>query len=166
LADRITGWLVWVVIWILAVAACYEAAVALGMLSLGPHPGDGPRDETLVLGAAFLALAVSGLVLPACSVSRVTTRLMPGGLCPVPLVSLAAVSFVVARFYSYDPYYAPTLRRMSEGGIVPGSWIVLLGGLAAGAAWSAVRRPRLGLVLISAVCWLSAITALVMGSGH
>ncbi|MEP6641010.1 MAG: hypothetical protein ABJB93_03775 [Gaiellales bacterium] len=157
--DRIAGWLMWVVVSILAVATWYEAAVALGVLSLGPSPGDGPRDEPLVFGAAFLALLFSGPVLLACSLGR-TTR-----LAPVPLVSMAAVSFVVARYYSFDPYYAPTLRRMSDG-VVAGSWIILLVVFAAGAAWSALRTPRLGLVLVSAVSWLSAITALVLGTGH
>lgn len=157
---RIAGWLMWVVVGILAVATCYEAAVALGMLRLGPSAGEGPRGETLVLGAAFLALVFSGPLLLACSLRRTTTR-----LAPVPLVSLAAVSFVVARYYSYDPYYAPTLRRMSDG-VVAGSWIILVVVFAAGAAWSALRTPRLGLGLTSAVSWLSAITALAMGTGH
>jgi hypothetical protein len=163
--SRIAGWLMWVVVFILAVATCYEAAVALGMVTLGPSAGEGPRHETPVLGAAFLALAFGGLLLLGCSLSRTTTRLRPGGLAPLPLVSLAAATFVVARFYSYDPYYAPTLRRMSEG-VVPGGWIILLVVFAAGAAWSAVRNPRLGMVLISAVSWLSAITAIAVGTGH
>ena len=47
--------------WILAVATCYEAFVALGMLGLGPSPGQGPRGGALVLGAACLALAVQRL---------------------------------------------------------------------------------------------------------
>jgi hypothetical protein len=166
LGRRIAGWLVWVVVWILAAATCYEASVALGMLSLGPTPGEGPPDETLVLGAAFLALTFGGLLLLACSLSRTATRLMPGGLAPVPLVSLAAASFVVARFYSYDPYYAPTLRRMSDGGIVSWSWIVVLVVLAIAAAWAAYRSPRLGMVLISAVSFSTAITALLAGAGH
>jgi hypothetical protein len=160
LRDRIAGWLVWVVVGILAVATCYEAAFALGMLSLGPSPGEGPRGETPVFGAAFLALLFSGPLLVACSLRPAMTR-----LAPVPLVSLGAGSFVVARYYSYDPYYGPTLRRMSEG-VVAGSWIILVVVFAVAAAWSALRSPRLGLVLVSAVCWLSAITALVMGTGH
>jgi len=166
LGRRLVGWLVWVVVWILAVATCYEASVALGALSLGSSPGEGPRDETLVLGAAFLALAFGGLLLLACSLSRTATRLMPGGLAPVSLVSLAAASFVVARFYSYDPYYAPALRRMSDGGIVSGTWIVVLVVLAVAAAWAAYRSPRLGMVLTSAVSFLIAITALLAGAGH
>jgi len=160
LRDRIAGWLLWVVVSILAVATCYEAAVALGMLSLGPSDGEGPRGETLVVGTAFLALLFSGPLLFAGSLGRTTTR-----LAPVPLVSLAAATYVVARFYSYDPYYAPTLRRMSEG-VVPGTWIVLLVVFAAGAAWYAVRSPRLGMALVSAVSWLSAITAIAVGTGH
>jgi len=116
------------------------------------------------LGAAFLALAFSGAGLLAGSLGHTASHLVPAGL--VSLLSLAAVSFVVARFYSYDPYYAPTLRRMSDGGIVPGGWIVFLVGLAVLAAWNVFRNRRLGMVLTSAVCWLSAITALVMPAGH
>jgi hypothetical protein len=161
LRDRIAGWLLWVVVGILVVATWYEAAVALGMLSLGPSPGEGPRGETLFFAAAFLALFFSGLLLVACSLRRTPTR-----LAPVPLVSLTAVSFVVARYSSYDPYYAPSLRRMSDGGIVSGGWIVFLVGLALVAAWSTYRDRRLGMILTSAVCWLSALTGLVSGAGH
>jgi hypothetical protein len=156
--------LTWVVVGILALAACYEASVAVGALSLGASPGEGPRGETLVLDAAFLALAFSALVLLVCSLSPGATRVIPRGA--TPFVSLAAASFVVARFYSYDPYYAPGLRRMSDGGVVPGSWIVVIVVLAIAAAWAAHRTPRLGMALISAVSFLTGMTALLAGAGH
>ncbi len=123
-----------------------------------------PSGENVVVGAAVVTLGVGGLLLLAASLSRRPT-LVPRRLAA--FVPLAAASFVVARWFSYDPYYAPTLRRMSDGGIVPGWWIVLLVVMAAGTAWAIFRgRPRAGTVFTVTVMWFSAITALASGGGH
>jgi hypothetical protein len=113
------------------------------------------------LDAAFLALAFSGAVLLAGSLRHRASHLVPAGL--LALLSVIAVSYVVARYFSYDPCYAPTLRRMSDGGIVPRGWIVFLVGLSLVAAWSVFRDRRLGMFITSAVCWLSCV-AWVAGS--
>ena len=164
LGHSITGTLIGAVIGCLSVATCYEALVAFGALGIGPDPGQVPSGENVVVLAAVVTLALGGLVLLAASLSRRPT-LVPRRLAA--FVPLAAVSFVVARWFSYDPYYAPTLRRMSDGGIVPGWWIVLLVVLAAGTAWAIFRGgPRAGTVLTVTVMWFSAITALASGAGH
>jgi hypothetical protein len=88
-------------------AAAYEAAAAFGWLSVGPEPGQAPVGNGLVLGAALLALiAGAGLCVLYASHRR------PRADALGSLIAPTAAAFVVARFYSFDPYYAPTLRRM------------------------------------------------------
>jgi hypothetical protein len=83
-----------------------------------------------------------------------------------PLVAPAAAAFVVARFYSFDDYYLPTLRRMSDGGLVPGKWIVGLVVIALLAAVATKIRPRIGIAMTSFVLFMSALTAGAEGIGH
>jgi len=106
----------------LGVGAVYEAAVALEALSAGS------RDDLVILVAlvAFLVGASTSFV-HACFV-RVEVAMAWLLLAPV------GTAFVVARWYSFDPYYAPTLRRHSDDGFVSGVWIVALVGLALAAA--------------------------------
>src|SRR5204863_10177992 len=82
------------------------------------------------------------------------------------LLAPAAAAFVIARFYPYDPYYAPTLRRMSEDGALPAWWIYGLAALAIVAGVATAIRPRIGLAATAIVLLLSALTALAEGSGH
>jgi hypothetical protein len=49
------------VLMVLTVAFAYEAAVALGWLSVGPLPGQALVGNDLVLGAALLALLVGAV---------------------------------------------------------------------------------------------------------
>jgi hypothetical protein len=83
-----------------------------------------------------------------------------------PLVAPAAAAFVVARFYSFDDYYLPTLRRMSDHGAVPGQWIIVLVALALLAAVATKIRPRLGTAMTSLVLFISVLTSIAMGVGH
>jgi hypothetical protein len=72
----------------------------------------------------------------------------------------------VARFYTFDPYYAPALRRMSDDGLIPDAWVYTLVGLALTAAILTRTRPRLGMSATVLVLLLSALTALAEGLGH
>jgi hypothetical protein len=146
---------------VLAAATAYEAAVALGWLAVGPEPGQAPTGNGLVLGAAVLAL-VAGAGLCVVHAWRPPPQVDALG----SLLAPAAAAFVLARFYTYDPYYAPTLRRMSDDGLVADAWVYLLVGLALLAALLVRVRPRAGLVATVLVLLLGAFTALAEGAGH
>jgi hypothetical protein len=143
-----------VVLVVLAACTLHQVAVAAGWLAIGPQSGDDPTGTTAVVIAALVALVAGAVVLGA----RIPSRL-------APLVPLAAVSFVVARFYSFDSYYAPALRRMSDGGLVAPWLIYLLTAAAVVVAalmtkWPAVA-PAGALVVL-----FSALPALVESAGH
>ncbi len=142
-------------------AACYELAVALGLISLDPSSGEGPAGDGLVLAAALLALVV-GCALTATLAAR--SPALSGG--PAMLLAPAAAAFLSARFYSYDPYYAPTLRRMSEGGLVPSGWVFFLVGVALLASVLVRLEPRAGMALTASVLPVCALTALLASAGH
>ena len=142
-------------------ATISEGLVALGVVGLSPSTGDWDVRDVLV-AAAFCALFFGGPLFVAAAFTRFADGFRQG----VPIVALATGAVVVARFLSYDPYYAPYLRRMSDGGILPGWWIVVLAGAAIGAAVIARRDPRMGLVLTSAVMFLAGPTVFIAGAGH
>lgn len=75
---------------VLVGASVYEAAVALGAVSLGSLPGDGPRGAGVALAAALLALA-AGCGLAASSVQYPEPRasIVPATIAP------AAAAFVM-----------------------------------------------------------------------
>lgn len=163
MSGRPLDWLLtFAVFVVLTLAAAYEAAVALGWLSVGPLPGQAPVGNGLVFGAALLALLVGAVVF-----ARYAS--LQGGPSADALQSLlgpAAAAFVVARFYSFDPYYAPTLRRFSDDGLIAKSWVYALVFLALAAPIVARPRPQIGASLTVLVLVLIAFTAFVMGLGH
>lgn len=150
---------------VVAVGAAYELAVAVGVIGLGPLPGQGPPGDTPVVEVSLLALLLTGaLLLLAAPLSRGV--LGAWGRVSVPIAGVVAAAFLVARFYSNDPYYAPQLQRMSDGGVVAGRWVALLV-VATIAAGMLVRRwPRVGLAASALGVWAIAVTAAVAGTGH
>ena len=82
------------------------------------------------------------------------------------LLAPAAAAFLVARFYTFDPYYLPTLRRASDGGLVAPEVVYLLAGLALVAGLLVRLRPRVGLWLTSVVMIGCALFAWVAYGGH
>lgn len=124
------------------------------------QPAWSGRD--LVLIPAVFSLLGGGVIFTAFSLTRFV-----GGFRTllVPLVAPAAAALVVARYYSYDPYYAPYHRRMSDG-IFPGWWILLVVAFAVAAAVVTRRSLRARLIATSAVMWLCAVTAFGAGLGH
>jgi len=144
---------------LLAAATGYEIALAAGALSIGRDPGDGAPGEDAVLASALLVMAI-GTILAGLTSSR------PAPRAALALVAPASAAFALARFYTYDPYYAPSLRRMSDGGLVNPIWMygLLVAAVAVGAiAW---RRPRSSATLTAACVAICAVTALVESGGH
>ena len=146
----------------LTASAAYQAALALGWLFVGPLPGETPTGYDLALGVALIAL-LGGAALCTVYAARGRRRAPPAAALGI---GPAAVAFVVARFYSFDPYYAPTLRRMSEDGLVADAWVYTLVALGLLGGILVRARPRIGLGLTAAVLRLSAPTALAAGLGH
>jgi hypothetical protein len=135
---------------VLAAAAAYEAAIALGWISMGSLPGDDAPGSGIVLAAALLALVVGAVALAAGASGRAAAAVL-----------VAGAAFLVADFFTYDSYYLPALQRYSENPSYPG-WVagLALTMLAAAAAARWVARPGAVLLLVCAA------TAFSFGIGH
>jgi hypothetical protein len=149
------------VVLLLTVAALYETAIALQIIPMGKVAGKGAAGEWYVLWVALLAMLLGSLI----SLSRVASRRVEWRSVAL-LVAPAAAAFVAARFFTFDDYYLPTLRRMSDGGNVAGSWIVALVVLALLAAFVTRFLPRIGTAATSFVLLASAVLAVGVGIGH
>ena len=150
-----------VVVVVLAVATLYEIALALDIVSIGKGPGEQAPGADLVAIAATLALLAGIVVLLASA--RCADELGPVLL---PLLPLAAGCLVLAAYYTYDPYYAPTHRRTSDAGIWPAWWIYLLLAASVVSAFLARLRPRPGAVASAVVLFLCLVTFFLNGTGH
>lgn len=147
-----------------AAGAAYELLVALGVIGLGPRPGDAPAGATAIVPLALLALLLAGGLLLAAAVGG--RRWNGWGRLAVPAAGAAASAFLVARFYSYDPYYAPYLRRMSEEGLVAGRLIAFLVAATLVSGLLVRRWPRAASAGTAVGVWAIALTAAVAGLGH
>lgn len=144
----------------IALGVVSEAGIALRWISMGTVPRAGPDGRGLVLAVAILALLIGAITL--LSVAAV-------GSFPDRLLALfgpLSASFVVARFFSFDAYYLPTLRRMSSGGIVPAEMVVAIVVLGVVAFATTLRFPRVGQVVTAITMLLSVGVAFFAGVGH
>lgn len=139
-------------------ATLYEALVASGVIELGSQPGDGPPGEqTIALTAVLTMLVAAGLALFAAL----------GGRVPfLALLAPTAATFLVARYYTFDPYYLPTLRRFSDDGILPPAPVYGLLALAVGAALLTRANRRVGAALSVPVILACALFSQVVVGGH
>jgi len=155
------AWFLTALLFATVAATTYELLNAVGVLTPGPAPGEAPPGEGVVVLAGSLALIAGAVTCVALLLGqpRPAERL-------VPLLVLAGAGFALARFYAYDPYYAPTLRRASEGGLVSGAWIAGLVIIAVGTAAITWVRPRPGLYLAAIMLVMCALTALAVRGGH
>jgi hypothetical protein len=161
LADLGAIWLPAVAVAVLAAAAAFELAIAFGAIGIGGSPGEGARGERVALVAALVALLAGGIwAITSAGGSH------SGSPVPAGLLAPAAGAFLLARFYSYDPYYAPELRRMSDGGLVPASWIYVLVALAVCAGALTARRRSAGLAVTAPLLLVIGVTALLEQAGH
>lgn len=137
----------------------YELAVALGVVDLGSLPGEGAPGEGVVAVVAVLALLAATFL----AVTLVGAEWAPR---PAALLAPLAAAFLVARFYTFDPYYLPTLRRMSEGGLIPAAVIFVLAGAGIVAGLVTLVRCRAGLALSAPVILASGLAAWLAPGGH
>jgi hypothetical protein len=148
-------WAGWVVTGTLVAAAAYELALALGAGSLGPEPGDEVAGSTVVQGIALLAM-----------IAAAALAASPGSSpWPVALYAPAAGAYLVAFYFSYDPYFAPDLRRYSEGNVA-GRWIAVVAVVAVANGVLTWRLPRIGRFTTSAVMLLLLVTTVLAADGH
>ncbi len=154
-------WAAGVVVLVLLAAASYEAAIALQWLDIRPLPGEGRREEERVLLVAVVAQLVGAAVAAVYAFRSRIENAATGSMIP-----LAAAGFMTARFYTFDPYYAPTLRRMSDGGFVAPWWVYTLVACSLLAGALTLARSRVGFSAVAVVVPLCALTAFAMGIGH
>lgn len=76
----------------------------------------------------------------------------------------SAAVFALARFYTYDSYYSPTLRRFADDGAVQPAWVFLLAAAAFVAGVLVWRLLRTGAVATAIVLLLLAGTTALMAS--
>ncbi len=149
------------VVLVLIGAATYEAAIALGWLAIGSLPGEGRPEEEQVLLVAVAAQLAGAVLAATFAFGRRRKAAAAESMIP-----LAAAAFMAARFYTFDPYYAPTLRRMSDAGLVASWWVLTLVACSLVAAVLTRARLRVGLTVAAVVVPLCAVTAFAMGLGH
>jgi hypothetical protein len=150
--SRPAGWLV---VGTLVAAAAYELALALGAGSLGPEPGDDVAGSGVVQVLAFLAMLGAAVLAP----------LYRSRFWPPALFAPAAAAFLVAFYFTFDPYFAPGLRRYSDGNVaVSGIAAVVAIALANGVLTR--QWPRVGRWTTSGVVLLVFLTTLLAGDGH
>jgi hypothetical protein len=155
----------WLILWsvpvVLFAAAAYELALALGLVGSysGRVPGQDVEGEETVATVAYLIMLVGSVV-------AFVHALYPRVPWAVALFAPAAAAFMTTRFYTYDPYYLPSLQRYSES---TGAWAYWLLGMLAAALVVGVktrRKPRVGSIATGCILPLLWITSLWVSTGH
>ena len=139
---------------VLAAATVYEALVALEVIHLGSVSGDGAPGEGVVFAGAMLAM-LAGAALAVMSQVPGARLLAPSG-----------AAFLLAHFYTFDPYYLPGLRRMSDQGLVAPWLVYCVIVLALVAGVLAQRRGPAGRLPTVAALLASALLSLFASAGH
>jgi hypothetical protein len=139
---------------LLLAGAAFELVLALGAAKPGPQPGDDAAGQAVV-GPAMAAAVLVGMIVSAGARERVGAALAP-----------AAGLLLVAGYYTYDPYYAPSLRRYSDGGAAAPSAIFAVLSLMLLVGLVAFRWPRVGGALTTFALFVCGFTALIAGDGH
>ena len=81
------------------------------------------------------------------------------------LLALSAAAYLVAFYFTYDPYFAPGLRRYSEGNVA-GGWIALVAAIAVGAGALTLLRPRGGAAVSGIAVLIVLVATVLAGDGH
>jgi hypothetical protein len=151
----------WSVPAVLFAAAAYELALVIGLVGsyAGLAPGRGIEGEDTVAAVSGLTMIV-GAVVAAVHANR------PRRPWAVALFAPAAAAFMTTRFYTYDPYYLPTLRRYADGGAVPAGWIIGMLAVSIVVGVLARLRPRTGSFATAFVLPLVLLTFVFASDGH
>jgi hypothetical protein len=143
---------------VLVAATAYEAGVALGVIGIGSLPGEGPPGSEILRGVSAVALLAAALL------AAGLLALGPPAPPVSALLAPTAAAFMVAHYYSFDPYYAPSLIRYSSGVISP-VLIFTVAALAVAMGFLTRARPSLGLFLSAPVILACALLAWFAGIG-
>ena len=146
---------------VVGTAAVSEGAVALGIVGIGESAGGWDLRGLLILAASCVLLFGAVVFVGAAFI-----RLAGGSRLGPPAVALVTSALVVARYYSYDTYYAPQLYRVSQTSIIPGWWVALLAALSVTVAVLRRRSPPAAFFVTGVVMLAAAPTVFVAGLGH
>jgi hypothetical protein len=146
---------------VLCAAAAYELVLVLGLVGsyAGSAPGKGVEGEGTVAAVAGLTMLVGAAVAGV----HATRPRFPWA---VALFAPAAAAFMTTRFYTYDPYYLPTLRRYSDGGAVPAGWILSMLAVSIVVGVSSRLRPRAGSIATAIMLPWLLLTFVFASDGH
>lgn len=158
MSGRLEG-VAWAATIVLAAGTVYEALVATEVIAIGDVPGEGARGSGVLLAASVVACLVGA----GASFARATIARRPSSAVWA-LLPLTGAAYTFAHWLAFDPYYAPTLRRYSEGGITS-TWIVVVLVAATVAAIVTAVAPRPGAAVAAVVLLLEALTVFVMPFG-
>jgi hypothetical protein len=147
----------WILVAMLVAAAAFAAALSFGAGTIGPNSGEGVRGDDAVVIIAALAMLLGAPL-------EVAYSFRPHAVAA--LLAPASAAYLVAFFFNYDPYYAPMLRRYSDGGLVSGGWIAFLAVSAVAAGVLTYTRPRTGAWLSAPLLWLTLLTVFLVPAGH
>lgn len=152
----------------ITLAALYEALFALRVITVpaGATSGTTPAFETPLLDIAIITMTAASVgFLLAIGWTRLRDAL--GSVSFLWILPLACASLVVARNYTFDPYYLPDLIRAStnDGDLI--YWWVPVGIVAAVLTNRlASKTPRLVMLINAAVLFMAAIVTLVITGFH
>jgi hypothetical protein len=145
------------VLLVLLGAAAYEAAVALQWIPVGTEPGDTARFEGIVRGLAVLAL-LAGIVI------SVVLAVRDRWSVSAALFPFAAAALMIARYYTFDTYYLPTLVRYSDGSFSP-IWVYGVALFSVPAWFFGIAKPRTGFEIGATMMFLCLFTVTWYGIG-
>ena len=162
-STRLGGLVVWLLAAVLLTGAAYCAAVAVGLLEVGPLPGDMPPGE-FSIALALLTMLLGGLLLLIAASLRSAAEALAIPL--LPLIPLSAAGFSVAYYCSYDGYYGSQLVRVATASDVEWPWIALLAAGGVAAALLVRRPPRQAVAIQGIYLVVAAVAVFFVGPFH
>jgi hypothetical protein len=152
--------LVWALPAVLLATAVYELVLMVwGSYPRGLEPGESVSGEATVAQIAYVVMLLAAAV-------AVGHALGPQLPAAVALFVPAATTFSIARFYTYDPYYFPTLRRYSDERPGAVEALLFMISLSLAAAVLTRRWPRIGSAVTAVALPLVLFTSLILSDGH